>query len=111
MTQFRTSLVILAAAFTVLSWRAVPLSAHDVVYEGTIVAATATHVEVHVVDATTKRASDITFGLNDRTKIQRGTHRVTLSAAAMRTGERIAVIVNHDLEKAMVASEVRLPKS
>jgi hypothetical protein len=111
MTQFPTSLVVLAGTFTVLSWLAVPVSAHDVVYEGTIVAATATHVEVHLVDAKTKRATDITFGLNDRTRIQRGTHRVTVSAAQMRTGERIAVIVNHDLEKAMVASEVRLPKT
>ncbi len=108
MTRFRRYLIGVVA-IVVIGGLSVSLSAHDVVYQGTIASVSDTRVDVTVVDAKTKHATEIRFAVTDRTKIERGTHRVTLRDAKMRVGERVAVIVNHDLEKNMVASEIRLP--
>lgn len=87
----------------------VAVFAHDVPYAGTVVRVEAGKLHVRTVDASTKKEEAVTFGLTRNTKVKRGDRVVSLADAAIATGERVVVIVNHDAAVKNVATEVRLP--
>jgi hypothetical protein len=97
------------------------VSAHEVTYEGTVVALqTARYaqpeggfrevqeLEVTVVDAKTNKPMNRVFTITDRTRVQRDGKRVTLAEAGVQNGDRVAVVVDHD-KPGDEAIEVRLP--
>jgi hypothetical protein len=82
--------------------------AHEVTYLGTVLAVEPTQVQVKTVDETTKKEDRLWFVVNQDTKVKRGDRIVKYVDAKIAAGERIAVIVNHDAETKMVATEIRL---
>lgn len=84
---------ILSVAFFALVFTA-PLFAHE--FKGTVVTATATALELTVIDETTKKPATMTFDVNRDTKIYRGAKVVTFAQARIVKGEKITVMVDHD---------------
>jgi len=76
---------------------AATLAAHPKTTTGTIASATPTKLTVHVIDAATKKTSDMAFEIDDETKIYRGTKVVSFAAAAMQPGEAVSVTVDLDV--------------
>jgi hypothetical protein len=96
------------------------IAAHEVTYRGTVAGfETARYaqpgggvrevpeLEITVLDARTKKPSKWVFVIADTTRLLRAGKPVTLADAAMRPGERVEVMVDHD-EPGDVAIEVRL---
>ena len=107
MASSRFSRLFVAVASTIALATAV-ISAHEVTYQGTVLAFEPARVEVKTVDAATKKETDIWFAVDRTTKVKRGTATVTYAAAALAKGERIVVLVDHDAETKMLATEIRL---
>lgn len=82
--------------------------AHDVTYLGTVLAVQSAKVQVKTVDEMTKKEDRIWFAVDRGTKVKRGNKIVAYADANIATGERIAIIVDHDAETKMLATEIRL---
>ena len=95
-------------------------SAHEVTYEGTVVALQAAkyaqpdgsslevqELEVAIVDEETKRSADRVFTILTSTRVLRGGESVTLAAAAIQKGDAVEVVSAHDIP-GDEAIEVRL---
>lgn len=85
------------------------LAAHEVTHTGTVVALKTTkyaqpnggsrevrELEVAVVDPKTKKPANRVFTISDKTKITRAGKPVTAAAVTAQTGEKVAVVVDHD---------------
>lgn len=93
--------VVMAAAATVT------LMAHPMTYKGTVVAVAKNSLQVYAMDDMTKKASTMTFKVNEKTKVRRGKTLVTFADARIQKDERIAVTVNTD-RAPDAALEIRL---
>ena len=98
----------IVASLFVMGVLAIPVAAHEVTYQGTVLAVEATKVHVKTVDPKTKKEADLWFTLDKTTKVKRGAKAVPLGDAKIAKGERIVVIVDHDAETKMLAKEIRL---
>ena len=103
--QFSSAIV---ASIFVVGVLAIPVAAHEVTYQGTVLAVEATRVHVKTVDLKTKKEEDLWFTLDKTTKVKRGAKAVPVGEAKIAKGERIVVIVDHDAETKMLAKEIRL---
>lgn len=96
------------------------IGAHEVTYKGTAIALKVnkyaqpsgparevTELEVTVVDAKTKKASDRVFTLTPKTRLLRDGKRIPATNANVQKGEDVAVVVDHD-KPGDEAIEVRL---
>lgn len=88
-------------AVVAASVMAAAVAAHQVTYKGTVLAVEKATVRVNAIDEKTKKASTMTFQTNKNTKVLRGDALVTLDAARIEKGEKIAVTVDHDLDETM----------
>jgi len=86
----------------------IPVVAHEVTYQGTVLAVETTKLHVKTVDLKTKKEEDLWFNIDKTTKVKRGDKSVQLGEAKIAKGERIVVIVDHDAETKMLAKEIRL---
>ena len=84
------------------------LSAHEVTYQGTVLAVEPTRLQVKTIDATSKKEQDVWFAVNKATKVKRGNKAVSYADALITKDERVVVIVDHDAETKMLATEIRL---
>jgi hypothetical protein len=82
--------------------------AHEVTYKGTVLSVEKDTVKVNVIDEKTKKASPMTFGVDQETKVIRGEVQVTFAEARIEKGESIAVTANLD-DGGTVADVIRLP--
>lgn len=83
--------------------------AQEVTYLGTTVAVEAGRVQVRIVDEATKHEHTQWFLIDRNTRVKRGDEVVPFTAAAIRTGERIALLVDPADKATMRAREIRLP--
>jgi len=82
--------------------------AHDVLYRGTVLAVQPTKLQVKTIDEKTKNEEPVWFTVSGATKVKRGDKVVPYGDANIADGERIVVVVNHDAEVKMLATELRL---
>lgn len=82
--------------------------AHDVLYQGTVLAVESTKVYVKTVEEKSKKEENIWFTVTRETKVKRGEKPVAYADAKIADGERIVVVVNHDAKVQNVATELRL---
>jgi hypothetical protein len=85
-----------------------PIAAHEVTYQGTVLAVEPARVQVKTIDEKTKQEDDVWFVVDKDTKVKRGDKTVRYADAKITKGERIALIVNHDASTKMLATEIRL---
>ncbi len=103
-TGARTLLVVAAIACL----GAVTLRAHEIMYRGTVVDVQAAKIAVKTTDDKTKKTETVWLAVNKDTKVKRGDVPVPYAEAHIAKDERIVVIVNHDAETKMLATEIRL---
>jgi hypothetical protein len=84
------------------------MSAHDVLYPGTVLTVEAERVQVKTVDPDTKKEATLWFTVTRDTKVKRGEKTVTYVNARITKDERLVVVVNHDADVKNVATEIRL---
>jgi hypothetical protein len=84
------------------------LYAHEVIYQGTVLAVEADKLHVRTVDPEAKTPTDRWFTVTADTRVRRGDRVVTYASAAIVKDERIVVVVNHEAEVENVATELRL---
>ncbi|MEO7191279.1 MAG: hypothetical protein ABI051_09500 [Vicinamibacterales bacterium] len=106
-TRLRAAAVLMLATALVTA-TAVTVWAHEVTYQGTVLAVEAGRIEVNSIDATSKKELPVWFAVNKTTKVKRGAQVLTYAAAQITKGERIVIIVDHDAETKMLAAEIRL---
>jgi hypothetical protein len=95
-------------------------SAHEITYSGTVVALdTAKYaqpgggfrevqeLEITILDAKTKKPVRRVFTITERTRVLRGPKPIALADAAVRKGDRIEVVSDHD-KPGDEAIEIRL---
>ena len=82
--------------------------AHDMFYRRDVLRVESDRLQVRTVDASTKKEEAVTFSVTRDTKVKRGDRVVPFSDAAISSGERVVVVVNHDATVKNVATEVRL---
>ena len=99
--------LVLAVAL-MLSVSLVSLRAHEMMYRGTVVEVQPAKIAVKTTDATTKKTETVWLAVNKDTKVKRGDALVAYGDAHIAKDERIVVIVNHDAETKMLATEIRL---
>jgi len=87
------------------------LRAHEVMYRGTVVEVQASKIAVKTTDDKTKKTETVWLAVNKDTKVKRGDVPVPYGEAHIAKDERIVVIVNHDAETKMLATEIRLAPS
>jgi hypothetical protein len=96
--------------------------AHEITYRGTVVALEAAkyaqpgggfrevqELEVTVVDAKTKKPVSRVFTITERTRVLRDKKRISLADAAVRKGDSVEVVIDHD-KPGDEAIEVRLAR-
>lgn len=98
----------IAATSAVLMLFAAAAWAHDVMYQGTVLAVESARIHVKTIDEKTKKEEDIWFAVDKQTKVKRGDKPVTYADAKVEPGERIVVVVNHDAKVKNVATDIRL---
>ena len=81
----------------------------EVTYLGTTIAVEAMRVQVRIVDEKTKQEQTQWFLIDRNTRIKRGDEVLPLTTAAIRVGERIAVLLDPVDKATMRAREIRLP--
>jgi hypothetical protein len=86
----------------------VALRAHEMMYRGTVVEVQPTRIAVKATDDKTKKTETVWLTVNKDTKVKRGDAPVPYADAHIAKDERIVVIVNHDAETKMLATEIRL---
>src|SRR5262245_2509894 len=84
------------------------LRAHEMMYRGTVEEVQSAKIAVKTTDDKTKKTETMWFAVNKDTKVKRGEVPVPYGEAHFAIGERIVVIVNHDAETKMLATEIRL---
>lgn len=84
------------------------VSAHDVLYPGTVLSVQAARIRVQTVDPDTRKERKIWFAVTKDTKVKRAEARTTYTDAKIVKDERIVVVVDHDAETGNVATELRL---
>src|SRR4249919_3093795 len=87
------------------------LQAHEMMYRGTVVEVQAAKIAVKTTDDKTKKTETVWLAVNKDTKVKRGDVPVPYAEAHIAKDERIVVIVNHDAETKMLATEIRLAPS
>jgi hypothetical protein len=102
--QFKAALAMLAAGL----WAGAVLQAHDVTYRGTVVSVEASRLQVKTIDAKTKKDTLLWVNIAKQTKTRRGEKLVPYPEARIAIDERVVVVIAHDAEKNMIASEIRL---
>jgi hypothetical protein len=86
----------------------VAVSAHEITFQGTVLAVEAARVQVKTVDDTSKKEDTVWFGVNKDTKVKRGDTTVTYADAKIVKGERIAITIDHDAKIKMLATDIKL---
>jgi sulfate adenylyltransferase subunit 1 (EFTu-like GTPase family) len=104
----RKSLRLLAACVAIAVVGIATPQAHEMMYRGTVVEVQATKVAVKTTDDKTKKTETVWLTVNRDTKVKRGDVLVPYGEAHIAKDERIVVIVNHDAETKMLATEIRL---
>ena len=84
------------------------LLAHEMMYRGTVVEVQPTKIAVKTTDDKTKKTETVWVTVNKDTKVKRGDALLSFADAHIAKDERIVVIVNHDAETKMLATEIRL---
>ncbi|HSQ03033.1 MAG TPA: hypothetical protein VLN59_03285 [Burkholderiales bacterium] len=77
-------------------------------YQGTVLAAQPTKLQVKTVDEKTKKEETVWFVVDKDTKVRRGENVVAYADAKITAGERIIVIVDMDADRKLLAAEIRL---
>jgi hypothetical protein len=95
------------ATLVALVMTAIVVRAQEITYLGTVVAVEATRVQVRTPDEKTKKEEAIWFVIDKDTRVKRGGEIVSLAAAKIAPGERVAVIVD-PATKSTAAKEIRL---
>src|SRR5688572_13674444 len=83
--------------------------AQEVTYLGTTVAVEAARLQVRIVDEKTKHEHTQWFLIDRNTRVKRGEEVVPFAPAAIRPGERIAILVDPADAATFRAREIRLP--
>lgn len=104
----RTIAAIVGAIVIVLA--TVSVTAHNITFKGTALAADKASVRVNVVDAKTRKATPMVFIVDEETKVLRDDAVVTFANANIQKGEPISVTVDHDLDEEL-AQVIRLGKT
>ena len=99
---------LLAAFFLVACIGFAALVAHEMMYRGTVEEVQPAKIAVKTIDDKTKKTETMWFAVNKDTKVKRGEVPVPYGEAHFARDERIVVIVNHDAETKMLATEIRL---
>jgi len=86
----------------------VAVSAHEMTFQGTVLAVEPARVQVKTIDDTSKKEDTVWFGVNKDTKVKRGDTTVKYEEAKIVKGERIAVTIDHDAKIKMLATDIRL---
>jgi hypothetical protein len=81
--------------------------AHEMAHRGTVQGVEAARVQVQTIDDAGAPAALVWYTVSEDTEVRRGDAVVTFTAAAVQVGERIVVIVDHDVDET-AAIEVRL---
>jgi hypothetical protein len=82
--------------------------AHEMMYRGTVVEVQPDKIAVKTTDDKTKKTETMWLAVNKNTKVKRGDAPVAYADAHIVKDERIVVIVDHDAETKMLATEIRL---
>jgi hypothetical protein len=104
----RRSTRFLAASVLIAVVGIATLRAHEMMYRGTVVEVQAAKIAVKTTDDKTKKTETVWLAVNKDTKVKRGEVPVPYGEAHIAKDERIVVIVNHDAETKMLATEIRL---
>ena len=99
---------LLAACVVIAIVGMAALQAHEMMYRGTVVEVQAAKIAVKTTDDKTKKTETVWLVVNKDTKVKRGEVPVPYGEAHIAKDERIVVIVNHDAETKMLATEIRL---
>ena len=99
---------LLAAFFLITCVGFATLVAHEMMYRGTVEEVQPAKIAVKTIDDKTKKTETMWFAVNKDTKVKRGEVPVPYGEAHFAKDERIVVIVNHDAETKMLATEIRL---
>ena len=94
-------------AMAVLAMGVSTVYAHEMAHRGTVQAIEADRVQVQILDESGASGEVTWFTVADDTQVRRGDETVTFAAAALEVGERIVVIVDHDVDET-AAIEVRV---
>lgn len=97
---------VLTASF-VAACLSISVSAHEMTVKGTVAAIETARVQVKTGEEK-KDQSPAWYGLDAKTKIQRGKTVVTLEQANIKAGERVVLIVDHQTNGTMKTVEMRL---
>ncbi len=104
----RKSLRLLAASVAIAVVGMTALQAHEMMYRGTAVEVQPSKISVKTTDDKTKKTETVWLAVDKNTKVKRGDVPVPYAEAHIAKDERIVVIVNHDAETKMLATEIRL---
>jgi hypothetical protein len=77
-------------------------------YRGTVVEVQPAKIAVKTTEEKTRKTETVWLAVNKETKVKRGEVPVSYAEAHITKDERIVVIVNHDAETKMLATEIRL---
>lgn len=86
---------------------AVELAAHEMIVKGTVAAIEKTRIQVRTGQ---EKAGDTPawYPIDGTTKIKRGSRTVRLDEAAIRTDERVVLVIDHPDKGPMKTKEIRL---
>jgi hypothetical protein len=84
------------------------VGAHEMMYQGTVLAVQAAKLQVKTIDEKTKKLDTVWFAVDRDTKVKRGGKIVAYGDAKIVAGELVVVLVDHDAETKMLATEIRL---
>ena len=98
---------LLATAFVLAIGATAAVHAHEVTHRGTVLAVEPARLQVQTLTESGAEGEATWFTVTEKTKVQRGEQVVTYVTAAIATGERIVVIVDHDADE-HAAIELRL---
>jgi len=104
----RKSLRLIGACVVIAAVGMATLQAHEMMYRGTVVDVQPAKIAVKTTDDKTKKTETVWLAVNKDTKVKRGEVPVPYAEAHIAKDERIVVIVNHDAETKMLATEIRL---
>ena len=104
----RKSIRLLATCVAIAVVGMTTLQAHEMMYRGTVVEVQPSKIAVKATDDKTKKTETVWLAVNKDTKVKRGDVPVPYAEAHIARDERIVVIVNHDAETKMLATEIRL---
>jgi hypothetical protein len=78
------------------------LLAHEIT--GTVVTAVPASVTITVVDETTRKPAQMTFDIDKKTKILRGTKTVSFADAHIQKGEKVSITIDHELDEQLAVT-------